>query len=89
MQALLTTVPEPAQRGAFLSANSALQAVGTGCGAWFGGLLLSTQADGRIAGYGTAGWLAVALALVVVLWVTRIKSTADNRTALPGLASTE
>jgi len=55
MQALLTTVPEPAQRGAFLSANSALQAVGTGCGAWFGGLLLSTQADGRIAGYGTAG----------------------------------
>lgn len=89
MQALLTTVPEPAQRGAFLSANSALQAVGTGCGAWFGGLLLSTQADGHIAGYGTAGWLAVALAVVVVLWVTRIKSASDNRIVLPELASTE
>ena len=30
MQALLTTVPEACRRGAFLSANSALQALGMG-----------------------------------------------------------
>ncbi|MFA9216243.1 MAG: MFS transporter, partial [Sphingomonadaceae bacterium] len=40
LQALLTTVPEPARRGAFLSANSAVQQIGTGAGAWLGGLLL-------------------------------------------------
>ncbi|MFP4896277.1 MFS transporter [Paraburkholderia sp. EG304] len=74
MQALLTTVPEPARRGAFLSANSALQALGTGTGAWLGGLMLSTSADGRIAGYGTVGWTAVAVACAAVLWVSRVKA---------------
>ncbi|MGF6853778.1 DHA1 family inner membrane transport protein [Paraburkholderia sp. CI3] len=77
MQALLTTVPEPARRGAFLSANSALQALGTGTGtgtgAWLGGLMLSTSADGRIARYGTVGWAAVAVACAAVLWVSRVK----------------
>ena len=89
MQALMTTVPVPAQRGAFLSANSALQAVGTGCGAWLGGLLLSSQPDGRIAGYGTAGWLAVALALIVVVWVVRIKPAADNTMVQPELVGSD
>jgi DHA1 family inner membrane transport protein len=72
MQALLTTVPAPANRGAFLSANSALQALGTGCGAWLGGLMLSTNASGQIAGYGTAGWAAVAILLCGVAWVGRV-----------------
>src|SRR6202011_3531348 len=48
MQALLTTVPTPARRGAFLSANSAVMALGTGCGAWLGGLMLSITPDGHI-----------------------------------------
>ncbi|OLL28389.1 MFS transporter [Burkholderia sp. SRS-W-2-2016] len=74
MQALLTTVPEPTRRGAFLSANSALQALGTGCGAWLGGLMLGTSADGRIVGFGTVGWVAVAVAFAAVLWVSRVKA---------------
>jgi predicted MFS family arabinose efflux permease len=73
MQALLTTVPEPARRGAFLSANSALQALGTGSGAWIGGLMLGTSQGGRIEGYGTVGWAAVAVALVGVAWVSRVR----------------
>jgi MFS transporter, DHA1 family, inner membrane transport protein len=74
MQALLTTVPEPARRGAFLSANSALQALGTGCGAWFGGLRLSSSPGGKLLGYGKVGWCAAALALVGLWWVGRVKS---------------
>ncbi|MFL9965244.1 MFS transporter [Paraburkholderia sediminicola] len=73
MQALLTTVPEPARRGAFLSANSALQALGTGCGAWIGGLMLGNSPGGRIVGYGTVGWVAVAVAMVGVFWVSRVR----------------
>ena len=67
MQALLTTVPEPGRRGAFLSANSALQAMGTGCGAWLGGLMLSSSPTGQIVGYGTVGWVAVAMGLSEIL----------------------
>src|SRR5258707_884540 len=72
MQALLTTVPEPARRGAFLSANSAVQALGTGCGAWIGGLMLSVSPTGHIDGYGTNGWVAVALVLAGLLWISRV-----------------
>jgi DHA1 family inner membrane transport protein len=78
MQALLTTVPEPTRRGAFLSANSALQALGMGCGAWLGGLMLTNTASGQIAGYGTVGWVAAAITIAAVLWVNRVKAAADN-----------
>jgi predicted MFS family arabinose efflux permease len=59
LQALMTTVPLPARRGAFLSANSAIQSLGNGVGALLGGLLLHTDAGGHISGYGLNGWLAV------------------------------
>ncbi|AXI03771.1 MFS transporter [Aquirhabdus parva] len=73
MQALLTTVPEPAHRGAFLSANSAVQALGTGCGAWLGGLMLSNTATGQIEGYGMVGWAAVGLAVLATLWIDHVR----------------
>lgn len=81
MQALMTTVPEPARRGAFLSANSAVQSLGTGCGAWLGGMMLTTTANGQIVGYGTVGLTAVGLAIAAVLWVSRVKVTEHKQTA--------
>jgi DHA1 family inner membrane transport protein len=86
MQALLTTVPNPANRGAFLSTNSALQALGSGCGAWLGGLLLSSNASGNIEGYGVNGWLATALVLLAAVWISRVKSSTE-RPALNAVAA--
>lgn len=74
MQALLTTVPDPAKRGAFMSLNSATQSLGTGCGAWLGGLMLASTADGHITGYGTNGWIAVAIAVFGLFWVYEVNS---------------
>ncbi|CAG9202652.1 MFS transporter [Paraburkholderia tropica] len=78
MQALLTTIPEPARRGAFLSANNAVQALGTGIGAWVGGLLLQNGPHGTIIGFGYNGWLAAALAVVAVLWVGKVRGFGDE-----------
>ncbi|TFW16340.1 MFS transporter [Duganella callida] len=78
MQALLTTVPDPARRGAFLSANSAIQQVGTGLGALLGGLTLHTQASGHIDGYGLNGWIAAALAVLTALWIGLVRGTAPK-----------
>lgn len=86
MQALLTTVPDPARRGAFLSANSALQALGSGCGAWLGGSMLSSTPSGQIVGYGTVGWVAVALALLSAWWIGRVKAAGVGQAA-PSVAS--
>lgn len=72
LQALMTTVPQPARRGAFLSTNSAIQSMGNGVGALLGGLLLQTEAGGHISGYGLNGWLAVGLTLFSVLWIGRV-----------------
>ncbi len=78
MQALLTTVPEPAKRGAFLSLNSATQSLGTGCGAWLGGLLLANTADGRITGYETNGWIAVAITVFGLFLVYTVRSNNEK-----------
>jgi predicted MFS family arabinose efflux permease len=83
MQALLTTVPAPQTRGAFLSANSAVQAMCTGCEAWFGGLLLTTTVQGQIAGYGTVGWLAAAAALLACVWSGRVSGAGDAAAVKP------
>lgn len=83
MQALLTTVPAPANRGAFLSANAAVQALGTGCGAWVGGLMLGSGPGGQIEGYGMNGLVAVTLALVAVVWIGRVKAPAGRDVARP------
>jgi MFS transporter, DHA1 family, inner membrane transport protein len=76
MQALMTTVPEPAQRGAFLSVNAAIQSIGTGLGAWFGGLLLSSGKGAEIIGYGMNGWCAAALTVLGVVWIQKVTSAA-------------
>jgi DHA1 family inner membrane transport protein len=73
MQALLSTIPGPAQRGAFLSVNSAIQQLGTGLGAWIGGQFLTSDGAGHIAHYGTNGWLAAGLALCASVWVLRLR----------------
>jgi predicted MFS family arabinose efflux permease len=78
MQALFTTVPEMAYRGAFLSANGAIQSLGMGCGAWLGGLLLTTTPTGVLQGFGANGWLATALAVLAVVWVGRVSSNAEQ-----------
>ena len=78
MQALLTTVPEPANRGAFLSTNSALQALGSGCGAWLGGLLLSSGPNGTIQGYGVNGWLATVFVVAAAIWISRVRSSSER-----------
>ena len=74
MQALLTTIPAPAQRGAFLSVNSAIQQLGTGLGAWIGGQFLTTDSAGHISNYGVNGWLAAGLALGASFWVLRLRA---------------
>jgi predicted MFS family arabinose efflux permease len=72
MQALITTVPPGNQRGAFLSVNSAIQSLGNGCGAWLGGLLLSSSTTGQIVGYGLNGWLAIGILTVAIFWIGQV-----------------
>lgn len=83
LQALMTTIPEPSSRGAFLSVNSALQQLGSGLGALLGGLTLQTDSAGHIAGYGFNGWLAAGITVLTVMWIGQVSgaSQAETRSA--------
>jgi MFS transporter, DHA1 family, inner membrane transport protein len=74
LQALMTTIPDPASRGAFLSVNAALQQLGSGLGALLGGLTLQTDSAGHIAGYGINGWIAAGITLLTVTWIGQVSS---------------
>jgi predicted MFS family arabinose efflux permease len=82
MQALLTTIPEPSKRGAFLSINSAVQSLGVGVGSWVGGLMLTAGADGRVQGYGTNGVWAVIIAIIALIWVGAVRPPEASSAAL-------
>ena len=79
MQALMTAVPEPRQRGAFMSITTAIQSLGTGLGAWFGGLLLGDSLNGQFVGYEINGWIAAAMTLFGIVWITRVVANSPSR----------
>ena len=66
--AMITSSVAPQRRGGFLGANSAVQHVAAGLGAFVGGLILTKVSDGTIENYPLVGFLGVA-ATLVGLWL--------------------
>ncbi len=66
--AMITSSVEPRRRGAFLSANSSVQHVAAGLGAYLGGIIVTQSAHGKIEHFGTVGWIAAA-ATLSSLWL--------------------
>ena len=69
---LMSAVPAPADRGAFMSINTSLQQATGGVAAAVGGLIVVTQPDGTLARFDTACWIIVGLVLAVVVPMWRI-----------------
>lgn len=61
---LMTSVVTRELRGGFMGVSSAVQNLAAGLGSYFGGLILTETASGRLQGYGAAGWISAAAALV-------------------------
>ena len=66
--AMITGSVEPHRRGAFLSANSSVQHVAAGLGAYLGGIIVTQSASGPLEHFGTVGWIA-AIATLASLWL--------------------
>jgi len=71
--ALVTSSVEPHRRGGFLSANSSVQHVACGLGAYLGGLIITESADGRLEHFGTVGWIAAASTLASLWLAGRVR----------------
>lgn len=65
-QALMTGIPEQADRGAFMSINSSVQQISGGIAASIAGLIVVQQADGRIDHYDTLGYVVIITMIVTI-----------------------
>jgi predicted MFS family arabinose efflux permease len=71
--AMVTSSVEPARRGAFLSANSSVQHVAAGLGAYLGGTIITQSASGRIEHFGIVGWIAGSVTLASLWLAGRVR----------------
>lgn len=81
--AMITSSAETDRRGAFLSANSSIQHIASGCGAYVGGLIVTQSSSGRLENFGTVGWIA-ASATLFSLWLAGRVRTAEQLLPPPG-----
>ena len=91
-QALILGCVRPADRGAFMSLNTAVQSAALGLGSVIGGKVVELQPDGSLTGFSTAGWLAFALTgltLVMVRYIRPVDTGAEPTVRLDPPAATE
>ena len=74
--AMVTGCVEPARRGGFMSANSAVQHISTGLGAYLGGRIIKDNADLTIRNFDKVGLMAVAATLVSLWLAGRVRPAA-------------
>jgi predicted MFS family arabinose efflux permease len=81
--AMITSSVAPHRRGGFLGANSAVQHVAAGLGAFVGGLILTKAPDGTLENYPVVGLLSVAVTLFSLWLAGRLRMVeADHATGM-------
>jgi predicted MFS family arabinose efflux permease len=66
-QALMSAIPEPANRGSFMSVSSSVQQVSGGLAAVLAGLIVVERADGYLEHFDTLGYVVVGASLVTLI----------------------
>lgn len=67
--ALITAVPKPEDRGAFMSINSSIQQVSGGIASAIAGMIVFQDATGKIVNYDRLGYIVVFTMLLVVMFM--------------------
>ncbi|MDX8399544.1 MAG: MFS transporter [Gallionellaceae bacterium] len=83
--AIITSAAQPKLRGTFMSLNSTVQSLAMGLAASLSGFIIIQQSDGKIEGYGTVGYVAIAANLLAIWYVSRIEMH-DASPNLPDVA---
>lgn len=95
ISALTSAIPEPKDRGAYMSINSSIQQVSGGIASSVAGLIVVQQSDGMLTRYDTLGIVVIAsmvIALGMVYWLDRLIKNRNKTTNpvpqvnVPGLA---
>lgn len=80
--ALITASAMPAERGGFMSVNSAVQHLGAGLATWVGGMMLTQETKtSPLVGYATIGWLSYAACLLSLYLAGRLRPAIGGESA--------
>ncbi|WP_413582148.1 MFS transporter [Bdellovibrio sp. HCB288] len=87
-QALMSGIPAPASRGAFMSINASLQQLAGGLGSIVAGMIVSEGADGKIQHFEYVGYIMVgftALTVYMMYFINRDVMASRTKTASPSV----
>jgi len=73
--AMVMSSVDPKRRGSFMSANSSVQHLASGLGAFVGGQIIIKLADGRLAHYPWVGVVGVTATLISLILAGRLRTT--------------
>jgi MFS family permease len=71
-QAMMTAVPSPQDRGAFMSINSAVQQLSGGISSFVAGLIVYKSANGEIQNYPILGFVVTGTMIVAMIMMNRL-----------------
>ena len=71
--AIITSSVQPKLRGTFMSLNATTQSLAMGLATTLAGFIITQDASGKIADYGTVGYVAMAANALAIWFVSRIK----------------
>jgi predicted MFS family arabinose efflux permease len=77
--ALITAIPEPNERGSFMSVNSSVQQLSGGIASVIGGLIIVQSASGSLEHYNTIGYIVAGTILLTILILRYINRYAIQR----------
>jgi len=83
--AIISSAAQPKLRGTFMSLNATVQSLAMGLAATLSGFLITQDATGKIVGYQTVGYFAIAANLLGMWYVSRIV-VHDTHPNLPDVA---
>jgi hypothetical protein len=87
----MSAVPDPADRGAFMSVNSSLQSTAGGVAAAVAGLIVVKTESGALQRYDTLGWVvitSIAVTVVLLYFIDRmVKGDGPQKAPLPSAPS--
>jgi predicted MFS family arabinose efflux permease len=79
--ALMTAVPEPQDRGAFMSINSSMQQISGGIASYCAGLIVFRQPDGSLDHYDMLGYAVTAAMIITLVMMYFVNKRAQAKLA--------
>lgn len=86
--ALMTAIPEPADRGAFMSVNSSVQQVSGGIAAVVAGSIVSQSNTGRLIHYDILGYVVIFAIIITVVTMYYINKILIQKNRIPNQPGT-